>query len=205
MTVMVGGRDADVGQCWPLFEAIAANIFHVGPSGAGCAAKLVTQYLGYTGFIAALEGMLVAAKAGIDLDVSPRSSRSAPGRAGPSTTSPAAFSPAASLRRHARHRRQGHGSCGGALPRDRGAGITRRARRSISTSAHRRRAGAARGFRSSPGYSKRWRGRNSNRAKNSAGPLCVWIPARLGPKYGAYFPIVDPTKDRVRPAVAFAV
>jgi 3-hydroxyisobutyrate dehydrogenase-like beta-hydroxyacid dehydrogenase len=29
----------------------------------------VTQYLGYTGFIAALEGMLVAAKAGIDLDV----------------------------------------------------------------------------------------------------------------------------------------
>jgi len=29
----------------------------------------VTQYLGYTGFIAALEGMLVAAKAGIDLGV----------------------------------------------------------------------------------------------------------------------------------------
>ena len=29
----------------------------------------MTQYLGYTGFIAAIEGMLVAAKAGIDLDV----------------------------------------------------------------------------------------------------------------------------------------
>src|SRR5947209_2517938 len=69
MTVMVGGREADFEQAPPLFEAIAANVFHVGPSGAGCAAKLVTQYLGYTNFIAALEGMLIAAKAGIDLGV----------------------------------------------------------------------------------------------------------------------------------------
>lgn len=67
MTVMVGGSDAGFARCRPLFEAIAANVFHVGPSGAGAAAKLVTQYLGYTGFIAALEGMLIAAKAGIDL------------------------------------------------------------------------------------------------------------------------------------------
>jgi 3-hydroxyisobutyrate dehydrogenase-like beta-hydroxyacid dehydrogenase len=68
MTVMVGGREADFGHCKPLFEAIAANVFHVGPSGAGAAAKLVTQYLGYTNFVAAIEGMLIAAKAGIDLD-----------------------------------------------------------------------------------------------------------------------------------------
>lgn len=67
MTVMVGGSDAGFARCRPLFEAIAANVFHVGPSGAGAAAKLVTQYLGYTNFIAALEGMLIAAKAGIDL------------------------------------------------------------------------------------------------------------------------------------------
>jgi 3-hydroxyisobutyrate dehydrogenase-like beta-hydroxyacid dehydrogenase len=67
MTAMVGGAAADFARCRPLFDAIAKNVFHVGPSGAGCAAKLVTQYLGYTNFIAALEGMLVAAKAGIDL------------------------------------------------------------------------------------------------------------------------------------------
>jgi 3-hydroxyisobutyrate dehydrogenase len=67
MTVMAGGRAADFARCRALFDAIARNVFHVGPSGAGCAAKLVTQYLGYTNFIAALEGMLVAAKAGIDL------------------------------------------------------------------------------------------------------------------------------------------
>src|SRR5689334_14305051 len=68
MTVMAGGSDAAFVKCRPLFDAIAANVFHVGPSGAGATAKLVTQYLGYTGFIAAIEGMLIAAKAGIDLD-----------------------------------------------------------------------------------------------------------------------------------------
>jgi 3-hydroxyisobutyrate dehydrogenase len=69
MTVMVGGEADAFARCRPLFEAIAKNIFHVGPNGAGCVAKLVTQYLGYTNFIAALEGMLVAKKAGIDLGV----------------------------------------------------------------------------------------------------------------------------------------
>jgi len=69
MTVMVGGEVADFAACRPLFEAIARNVFHVGKSGAGCVAKLATQYMGYSNFIAALEGMLIAAKAGIDLDV----------------------------------------------------------------------------------------------------------------------------------------
>jgi len=69
MTVMVGGEAAAFARCRPLFEAVAKNVFHVGPQGAGCVAKLVTQYLGYTNFIAALEGMLIAAKAGIDLGV----------------------------------------------------------------------------------------------------------------------------------------
>lgn len=67
MTVMVGATDAAFARHRPLFEAIAANVFHVGPSGSGATAKLVTQYLGYTNFIASIEGMLMAAKAGIDL------------------------------------------------------------------------------------------------------------------------------------------
>lgn len=41
----------------------------MGETGTGCIAKLVTQYLGYTNFIAALEGLLIGAKAGIDLGV----------------------------------------------------------------------------------------------------------------------------------------
>jgi 3-hydroxyisobutyrate dehydrogenase-like beta-hydroxyacid dehydrogenase len=67
MTVMVGGEEAVLAKYRPLFEVMAGNIFYVGKAGAGCAAKLVTQYLGYTNFVAALEGMLIGAKAGIDL------------------------------------------------------------------------------------------------------------------------------------------
>lgn len=72
MTVMVGATEAAFAQLRPLFDAIAANVFHVGPTGAGATAKLVTQYLGYTNFIASIEGMLIAARAGIDLDTMTR-------------------------------------------------------------------------------------------------------------------------------------
>jgi 3-hydroxyisobutyrate dehydrogenase-like beta-hydroxyacid dehydrogenase len=66
MTVMVGGEKSAFDRCRPLFEAIAGNIFYVGATGSGCIAKLVTQYLGYTNFVAALEGLLIGAKAGLD-------------------------------------------------------------------------------------------------------------------------------------------
>jgi 3-hydroxyisobutyrate dehydrogenase-like beta-hydroxyacid dehydrogenase len=69
MTVMVGGDEAVFARYRPLLGAMAGNIFYLGGAGAGCTAKLVTQYLGYTNFIAALEGMLIGAKAGIDLGV----------------------------------------------------------------------------------------------------------------------------------------
>jgi 3-hydroxyisobutyrate dehydrogenase len=69
MTIMVGG-DADAfTACRPLLAAMGRNIFHVGGTGAGCVAKLVTQYLGYANLVTALEGMLIGAKAGIDLGV----------------------------------------------------------------------------------------------------------------------------------------
>ena len=48
MTVMIGASDEAFAKYRALFDAIAANVFHVGPSGAGATAKLVTQYLGYT-------------------------------------------------------------------------------------------------------------------------------------------------------------
>jgi len=66
MTVMVGGDEAVFARHRPLFEAIARNIFYVGGAGSGCIAKLVTQYLGYTNFVASLEGLLIGAKAGVD-------------------------------------------------------------------------------------------------------------------------------------------
>jgi 3-hydroxyisobutyrate dehydrogenase-like beta-hydroxyacid dehydrogenase len=67
MTVMAGGPAEVFAKYRPLLAAMAGNIFHVGEAGAGCVAKLVTQYLGYTNFVAALEGLMIGAKAGIDL------------------------------------------------------------------------------------------------------------------------------------------
>ena len=66
MTVMVGGNAATFAKYRPLMDSMAGNIFHLGDSGAGCIAKLVTQYLGYSNFITAIEGLLIGAKAGID-------------------------------------------------------------------------------------------------------------------------------------------
>ena len=66
MTMMIGGDASVFAKYRLLLAAMARNIFHVGDTGAGCIAKLVTQYLGYTNFVAALEGLLIGAKAGID-------------------------------------------------------------------------------------------------------------------------------------------
>jgi len=67
MTVMAGGDAATFAKYRPIFESMAGNIFHMGGIGAGCATKLVTQYLGYSNFITALEGLLIGVKAGVDV------------------------------------------------------------------------------------------------------------------------------------------
>jgi 3-hydroxyisobutyrate dehydrogenase len=69
MTIMVGGDVATFTTYRTLLECMGRNIFHVGATGSGCIAKLVTQYLGYSNFVTALEGLLIGAKAGIDLRV----------------------------------------------------------------------------------------------------------------------------------------
>jgi 3-hydroxyisobutyrate dehydrogenase-like beta-hydroxyacid dehydrogenase len=69
MTIMVGGDAATFTAYRPLLECMGRNIFYVGEAGSGCIAKLVTQYLGYSNFVTALEGLLIGAKAGIDLRI----------------------------------------------------------------------------------------------------------------------------------------
>ena len=66
MTMMVGGDQNVYESALPSLEAVAAQIFYVGPAGAGCVAKLATQYMGYTNLIAAIEGMLIAKLGGVD-------------------------------------------------------------------------------------------------------------------------------------------
>lgn len=69
MTIMAGGDATTFATYRPLLACMGRNLFHVGATGAGCVAKLVTQYLGYSNFVTALEGLLIAARAGIDLAV----------------------------------------------------------------------------------------------------------------------------------------
>ena len=69
MTMMVGGDPAVFEKHRALLECMGRDVFYVGDTGSGCIAKLVTQYLGYCAFIAGLEGMLIGAKAGIDLEI----------------------------------------------------------------------------------------------------------------------------------------
>ena len=66
MTLMAGGDRAEFDAARPALDLVAAQVFYVGASGAGCTAKLATQYMGYTNLIAAIEGMLIARMGGVD-------------------------------------------------------------------------------------------------------------------------------------------
>ena len=69
MTMMVGGDTAVFEQHRPLLETMGKNVIYVGGTASGCTAKLVTQYLGYSNFVAGVEGMLIGAKAGLDMAI----------------------------------------------------------------------------------------------------------------------------------------
>ena len=113
MTVMVGGDEGAVFVRYrPLFEVIARNIFYVGAAGAGCIAKLVTQYLGYTSsFIAALgRGAADRLRQGRGRSAGCAGADRAVQRRGqPHLRQHSALGAVRRLhrRRHARHRRQG--------------------------------------------------------------------------------------------------
>jgi 3-hydroxyisobutyrate dehydrogenase/2-hydroxy-3-oxopropionate reductase len=65
-TLVVGGRDTDVERCRPILQALAANVFHIGPAGSGNQVKLLNQLM--FGAINAMtaEMMAIAAHMGVD-------------------------------------------------------------------------------------------------------------------------------------------
>jgi 3-hydroxyisobutyrate dehydrogenase len=67
MTIMVGGDRATYDKYEAVLKDMGRVVFYVGESGKGFTIKLVTQYMGYCNFVAAIEGMLIGAKAGLDL------------------------------------------------------------------------------------------------------------------------------------------
>lgn len=67
LAIMVGGSAAAFERARPVFEAMGTNIYHLGPVGAGATTKLINQMMGAICSVGAVEGLVMAAKAGLDL------------------------------------------------------------------------------------------------------------------------------------------
>jgi len=67
LVFMVGGEAAVYRRCKPLLDRLGRASFHVGPLGLGNTAKLVNSLLAFSAALVSLEGLAVAARAGIDL------------------------------------------------------------------------------------------------------------------------------------------
>ncbi len=67
LVFMVGGDDDAVATVLPLLDSLGRASFHLGPVGAGTTMKLANSLLAFSGAIAALEAVSLAAKAGIDV------------------------------------------------------------------------------------------------------------------------------------------
>lgn len=66
LTVMVGGAREDFERARPLFDAIGSLVVHVGPSGAGQAAKLCNNLIAGSTMVAVAEACAIAEHEGLD-------------------------------------------------------------------------------------------------------------------------------------------
>ncbi|MSP83343.1 MAG: NAD(P)-dependent oxidoreductase [Alphaproteobacteria bacterium] len=69
LNAMVGGDAATIALVRPALATFCENIFHVGPLGAGHTLKLVNNYLALANAPIVAEGIIAAARAGVDLAV----------------------------------------------------------------------------------------------------------------------------------------
>ena len=66
LTIMVGASDAGFARVQPVLALLGKNVTHVGPNGAGQTAKVANQIVVALTIEAVGEGLLFAAKAGVD-------------------------------------------------------------------------------------------------------------------------------------------
>jgi 3-hydroxyisobutyrate dehydrogenase len=69
LTLLVGGEPADVEAAEPLLRPLSVDRVHFGPVGAGTVYKLVINLMGAVQIAAPPEGMAMAERAGLDLDL----------------------------------------------------------------------------------------------------------------------------------------
>lgn len=65
LSVYVGGPDDAVATCADIFDAIGANVDHLGPHGAGYVAKIAQVTLCYTQTITFVEALMLGVKGGV--------------------------------------------------------------------------------------------------------------------------------------------
>ncbi|MFZ9049313.1 MAG: NAD(P)-dependent oxidoreductase [Steroidobacteraceae bacterium] len=65
LTFMVGGDSAVLERIRPVLAAMATSIFHVGPLGAGCAVKIINNYLAVSHTLIVREAIRLGRAAGI--------------------------------------------------------------------------------------------------------------------------------------------
>ncbi len=68
LMIMVGGEKTAFEKVLPILRAMGKGVHHVGPSGAGQSLKLCNQILSAVNMMALSEALLLAGKAGIDLE-----------------------------------------------------------------------------------------------------------------------------------------
>jgi 3-hydroxyisobutyrate dehydrogenase-like beta-hydroxyacid dehydrogenase len=66
LTVMAGGEAGEIERARPLFADVAGRFTHMGPSGAGMAAKMLNQLIVGAGHAVMAEAVVLAEAAGID-------------------------------------------------------------------------------------------------------------------------------------------
>lgn len=67
LNLMIGGDKPVYDRCLPVFQAVAKNIFHVGPSTHGNVVKLINNFLGQVSNAAVAEALPLAVKAGVNV------------------------------------------------------------------------------------------------------------------------------------------
>ena len=68
LSIMVGGEPNVFQRSLPVLQAMGTNIIHIGPGGMGQVCKLVNQVMVAGTLASVCEGLLLGAKAGVDLD-----------------------------------------------------------------------------------------------------------------------------------------
>jgi 3-hydroxyisobutyrate dehydrogenase len=68
LSIFIGGDAADLERARPVLESLGTTITHVGPIGAGQAVKAVNQVILAGTYIGVAEGIVLALKAGLDVE-----------------------------------------------------------------------------------------------------------------------------------------